>query len=438
VRRLAWLLPFLLAGVVLSACDDGVDPRDVVVGAADAAVHAATAKVRVTGLVEGQRELRTAADGVYDFQRRRGSFSSAVEGQSFESVVARSVVYSKVGRLDGFDTDWVSLDIARLDADPWPGLAALALDAVTSDPGMLLDYLRGAVEVRERGSADVRGVPTTRYRAAVDLDAAAAAVPADRRLAARRAARLLGTDSQRMDVWIDDEGRVRRLVVPFDYAAMELPEELDRAQLPDVATVTIDYFDFGDRVVVHTPDFGQFTDLTDEHRPVEPTPAHAALERLLVTDLPPGYQLEPDDIGTTGPTDREKAARDSYAEDADAVRRALRGFVAGYQRLWMANDGYDQVTVQLYEFETAAGAEAFSRLVDADPNDGTEPFEVVGVAGARGTMTQYEHGSTSVAQVAVGTYAVRVQAAGRTTTPAMVSDLLAQQVSRLGLRPVDS
>jgi hypothetical protein len=112
--------------------------------------------------------------------------------------------------------------------------------------------------------------------------------------------------------------------------------------------------------------------------------------------------------------------------------------VAGYQRLWTANDGYDQVTVQLYEFETAAGAEAFSRLVDADPNDGTEPFEVVGVEGARGTMTQYEHGSTSVAQVAVGTYAVRVQAAGRTTTPAMVSDLLAQQVSRLGLRPVDS
>jgi hypothetical protein len=88
-----------------------------------------------------------------------------------------------------------------------------------------------------------------------------------------------------------------------------------------------------------------------------PTPASfAALEALLVSQVPAGYEVQPDDVGDTGPSDLAKAIRD---DGRPGAARALKseGFVRGYQRLWM-NDADDQIIAFIYQFATSSGARA--------------------------------------------------------------------------------
>lgn len=87
----------------------------------------------------------------------------------------------------------------------------------------------------------------------------------------------------------------------------------------------------------------------------------ADLEKLLLTRVPPGFRVQPDNLYDTGPSTLAKAIRDEGGTRAAA--RALRadGFVRGYQRLWAAQPASRQILVFLYQFKTAAGANAYYR-----------------------------------------------------------------------------
>jgi hypothetical protein len=114
---------------------------------------------------------------------------------------------------------------------------------------------------------------------------------------------------------------------------------------------------------------------------VAPPKSPDELATHLVSVAPAGFTLQPDDVGDTGPSDLAKAVRD---DGSPGVEQTLRkeGFVRGYQRLWVG-PGEAEIIVFVYQFETAAGAEAnFQRakpglLTDAPP--GAKPVDESGL-----------------------------------------------------------
>jgi hypothetical protein len=80
-----------------------------------------------------------------------------------------------------------------------------------------IDYVRGAVDIVPYGGAEVRGASTIRYSFEVDLDVAAAHAPTpERRRELELEKQALGRPGFYADVWIDSQGRVRRVQVPVD------------------------------------------------------------------------------------------------------------------------------------------------------------------------------------------------------------------------------
>jgi hypothetical protein len=160
------------------------------------------------------------------------------------------------------------------------------------------------------------------------------------------------------------------------------------------------------------------------------------LSRMLLTGVPAGYKVQPNDVGDTGPSDLEKAIRDDGGDDARAVLTA-NGFVRGYQRYWSKSDE-DEIVAFLYQFKDNAGAAEYGKRTKADLADlqdgvAVSPFDLPGIEGATGLTAHSDGFSTSMALFSKGPYLVQLVVTG--TTPAgqaeMVKGLAADQFARL-------
>ena len=109
------------------------------------------------------------------------------------------------------------------------------------DPGAMVDLVRGALAVESYGGALVRGASTFRYEAVINVERAVAEAPAARRSAMEAFAGRLGSAAFYADIWVDGEGRLRRVQVPLERTT-ERPEARSKV-IPEF--VTVDFFDFG-------------------------------------------------------------------------------------------------------------------------------------------------------------------------------------------------
>lgn len=143
------------------------------------------------------------------------------------------------------------------------------------------------------------------------------------------------------------------------------------------------------------------------------TATSAALEHLLISDLPAGYTMAPDAKANTGPTDFEKAVKmENSADGRDLLTRAK--FVAGYQRVWAAPGA--QIVDYLYKFADADGANVYlqarvARASNTTPVSGQAqitptPFDVPGVPGATGLATTGAGSASAGILFARGQYVV--------------------------------
>jgi hypothetical protein len=129
------------------------------------------------------------------------------------------------------------------------------------------------------------------------------------------------------------------------------------------------------------------TTTTHRDKPV-PAPGECSPDDLEADDLEPvmvdereGFEQQADDVGDTGPSDLAKAIRDDTGPDAEAALTEV-GFRRGYQRFW-SNRAEHGLVVFVYEFCEEAGAVSYrDRLLSTIPD--LEPFEVVGIRGAKG------------------------------------------------------
>lgn len=243
--------------------------------APDAAVDAGSARFELTLSLESpDGSLQMVSTGGYDGARMsmemdlgsamagllEGSGEAVPEGfdEPMQIVVDGSTAYLRIPMLDALTgaTGWLSATQEELAAAG----GSLGLGDATADPTQLLSVLRGITDhVEEVGSGEVRGVPTTRYRATVDLARAIDQAPSDEREALRSQLEELDASLQPVpvEVWIDDEGLPRRIVMDFGALASSA------MGADGTATMTMELFDYGEEVDIDVPDPSETTPISE-------------------------------------------------------------------------------------------------------------------------------------------------------------------------------
>ncbi len=275
-RKLALALVAPLLALAACGSDGGdtleaLDPIAAIQAVPDAAEEAGSARFEMTISIdapEGAVHLVSTGGWSGDQMRMEMDLGAALAGlgggelpegadEPMQVVVDGGTAYLRIpmlAALTGSD-GWLVATPEALGE-----VGDLGLASGTSDPSQMLQALRGVSDdIEEVGEEDVRGEPTTHYRATADLTKAIEAAPEAQR--ERLEAQLEGFDVELdevpFDVWVDGDGRARR--VAFDFADMAgglLGDE-------GTATMTMDIFDYGAPVEVEVPDASEATPIED-------------------------------------------------------------------------------------------------------------------------------------------------------------------------------
>ena len=139
------------------------------------------------------------------------------------------------------------------------GVDVSQLDQFTSnDPRELLDFLQGVSgEIETVGSEVLRGVRTTHYRATIDpLEYAKLAPPEKRQeleSLVEQMAGQSGLGAIPVDVWLDENGLVRKLTMAFSATQPGTSESSD-------VSMTFELYDYGERVDIDLPPESEVVD----------------------------------------------------------------------------------------------------------------------------------------------------------------------------------
>jgi hypothetical protein len=272
------LIAGVVLAVVLAACGSGsagkaatkpsesskVSTVALVTGAADAAASARTAKISgQMSLAFGGKQVDVPIDGAIDFVHQAadlrvdmsklvgaaGASAAGISG-AVDIRMVDGTMYMNMGSMLGsradsvlHGKDWVSIDISQM-----------ATQGGTQNPADMLQSLRGAGSVREVGTEDIDGTPTTHYHAEIDLQKAIEKVPAQYRDLAEKGMKMLG-GSFPIDVWIDHDGLPRRFQMDIEVPGGK-----------GSVSERIDFTDYGAPVTIEAPPADQVQSMGDFQR----------------------------------------------------------------------------------------------------------------------------------------------------------------------------
>jgi hypothetical protein len=155
------------------------------------------------------------------------------------------------------DKEWMKLDLERFGDSM--GLPIGQPQASTQSPTEALRMMRGVSgDVTDEGREHVRGVEATHYSATVELRRSVEELPESQREAARRGIEkvieLTGQEEFPVDIWIDDQDRVRRF---------EMDQTMKRGGIEMKMHLTMEYVRFGVPVEIDLPADDEVFDMTD-------------------------------------------------------------------------------------------------------------------------------------------------------------------------------
>ncbi|MEX2552576.1 MAG: hypothetical protein WD627_06210 [Actinomycetota bacterium] len=151
---------------------------------------------------------------------------------------------------------WMKLDLATLGNELGIDFDAILEQSRNSDPRSQLSFVQGAKgDIKELGTAVIRGAPTTHYKFTVDVAEAVKDLPAE--LAELKPLlEGVGLGEFPAEAWIDDEGLIRRI----NYA-MSVP--VDEGGATQTMSISQDFFDFGAEVDVSAPPAAEVIDFIE-------------------------------------------------------------------------------------------------------------------------------------------------------------------------------
>ncbi|MFJ8633746.1 hypothetical protein [Streptomyces sp. NPDC093568] len=222
---------------------------EVVRRAADALVGARSSKATTSmEMATGGTRVTIRGEGVYNFREQLGRLkvllpqdpAGATAHRPIMELLAPGALFMK-NRGAGVPTDkWVRVDTRSLsDGNLVTGGA--------TDPYAAAEVLRGARTVKLVGDEEIAGTPVRHYRGTADLRAAARKASKGNADALAAAAKGFATDQVPFDVFLDDEGRIRKVRHRFSFVNGQQQDAVA------VASTTLLY-DFGTPADVRLPD----------------------------------------------------------------------------------------------------------------------------------------------------------------------------------------
>ena len=200
----------LVIAIALSSCGGSSNtprgnPGDIVRSATDRTIAAGVANIVVSagdGLLEAKVDLESG--------RGTGRVRSVDVGGAEGRQVTIDYAAAYIAGAPSI--------VGEAEAASISPLLLTAPGAQPGNPLVALDLLRGAVNVVSYGGVSVRGTATFRYELDIDPKRAISRAPPDRRESLQATSSRLAKRIP-ADVWIDSNGRVRRLQLGVDLRA---------------------------------------------------------------------------------------------------------------------------------------------------------------------------------------------------------------------------
>lgn len=216
--------------------------------AADALVAARSSKARTSmEMAAGGTRVTIRGEGVYDFREHLGQLkvmlpqdpAGTAPRRPIMELLAPGALFMK-NRGAGVPADkWVRVETRSLsDGNLVTGGA--------TDPFAAAEVLRGARTVRYVGEDEIAGTPVRHYRGTADLRVAAREASEGNKESLAAAAKGFATERVPFDVYLDDDGRIRKVRHRFSFVNGQ------RESAVAVASTTLLY-DFGAPVDVRLP-----------------------------------------------------------------------------------------------------------------------------------------------------------------------------------------
>ncbi|MFG2679534.1 hypothetical protein [Streptomyces sp. NPDC048392] len=228
---------------------DGGDPVAVVHRAADRLVAARSAKARTAmEMASGGTRVTIRGEGVYDFVERLGQLTvrlpqdpaGSSEHRPITELLAPGALFMKNRGAGVPDDKWVRVETDSLsDGNLVTGGA--------TDPFAAAEVLRGTRTAEFVERTELAGTAVRHYRGTADLARAARDASGGNKKALAAAAEGFATAEVPFDVYLDDEGRIRKVRHRFSFS-----NGRDEGTVA-VASTTLLY-DFGAPVDVRLPE----------------------------------------------------------------------------------------------------------------------------------------------------------------------------------------
>ncbi|MFD8756800.1 hypothetical protein ACFV0O_38360 [Kitasatospora sp. NPDC059577] len=225
------------------------DPLTAVRNAADITGRTGSART-ATDLVTESADKKASFSGTggYDYVKRIGRLEvqvppgAATTGKIVE-VVLPGTVYLQNSGAKVPEGKWVKLDVRQL---PDGNLVSSG----ATDPASAAGALRGAQKAEAVGTETVGGVPLHHYRGTLDLAKAADATGGRGGDGLRMGSQTFTVKEVPYDAWLDDQGRLHKVVELFTFAGVAGSKE-PKDQVKVTSTTSLS--DFGKPVEAAEP-----------------------------------------------------------------------------------------------------------------------------------------------------------------------------------------
>jgi hypothetical protein len=239
-------------------------------------IDAKTAKVTLTESIAQSNALplqvTISGQGSLDFNSGDTTltFTSPQTAGNFSALFVSPNLYIQLPAADKAQLPtgktWISMNLNTI-SEAKLGTSLSQLSSSSQDSTQLLSYLQSVSTsgITTVGPATIKGVPTTEYKATIDL-----AKVADQKSPAEQAAiksieAQLNATTMPVQVWLDAQGRVRQVSKQLQVSTNS--QSSGGTTVPAASgsvSTTVDYYDFGTPVAVQAPPASQVDDVTNQ------------------------------------------------------------------------------------------------------------------------------------------------------------------------------
>lgn len=275
IRRIAaaaFALGLIAAGCTGPKGPPANDAAGPVLVASSKTIGAGTSKVAMNGsIAAGGMSFGMTGEGAFDFKTQNGTMTVKLIGDEipdafsgFDLLFVDRTLYMKFPAdfaqfLPGLKP-WIKMDLDQFARQAGlPGFGSFT----SQDPTSALRFLRAADDVTVAGRESVRGAATTHYRMVIDVGKAAEGLSKAERAGWSKLIEGTGLEQFPMEVWLDEQGRARRLHFSMEIADLgSIGGEAVKGQ-KGTMTFSTDLFDFGSAVTVAAPKPDQVSDYAE-------------------------------------------------------------------------------------------------------------------------------------------------------------------------------